>query len=180
MEATPTPTPSPTPIPTPSPDTGFQLCDAICVNNGFSVEYPNNWQVGPATTTNVIQFLNPDQPDEYAAFKALGPISDNASDLINMDLQTAFTSQPGYVAPTSTSTTTISGETWATAVASYQGKAAPDGTLPKERVEVFAIVHQGKGYSIELQAPDAHFDAVNTQSFENMIGRFQFLQNMTG
>jgi hypothetical protein len=179
MEPTSTPAPSPTPIPTPSPDTGFQWCDSICASNGFSVEYPMNWQVGPATTTNVIQFLNPDQPDVYAAFKALGPVSGNATDLINTDLQTGFASQPGYVAPTSTSTTTISGETWAAEVAYYEGKVGTDGMPTKERVEVFAIVHQGNGYIIELQAPDAHFDDVNTQSFENMIGRFQFLQSTT-
>lgn len=183
----PTPTPSPTPIPSPSPtltptltpDTGFQWCDQACTNNGFSVEYPKDWQFGPATTPTIVEFINPAQQDVYATFKTLGPVPGNASDLINKDLQTNFASQPGYVAPTQTSTTTISGETWATTVVYYQGKAGQDGTPIKERVEIFAIVHQGKGYIIELQAPDAQFDSVNTQSFENMLGRFQFLPATT-
>jgi hypothetical protein len=39
---------------------------------------------------------------------------------------------------------------------------------------VYATVHQGKAYIIELQAPDAQFDSANTQYFEAMLGRFQF------
>ncbi len=171
----PTPLPSPTLAPTPTPDPGFQWCEQACTNNGFSIEYPTDWQLEPATTATVIQFIDTAQPNAYATFKTLGSVSSNANDLINNDLQTNFAPQPGYIAPKQTSTTTISGETWATAVAYYQGKPGPDGMPTKERVEIFTIVHQGKGYIIELQAPDAQFDNVNTQSFVNMLGRFQFL-----
>ena len=143
------------------------------------MEYPKDWQLEPAIAATVIQFIDPAQPNAYAVFKTLGSVADNANDLINNDLQTNFASQPGYIAPKQTSTTTISGETWATAVAYYQGKPGSDGTSTKEHVEIFAIVHQGKGYIIELQAPDAQFDSVNTQSFENMLGRFQFLPATT-
>jgi hypothetical protein len=175
----PTPLPSPTPAPTATPDSGFQWCDQSCTNNGFSLEYPTDWQPEVATPATIIQFINPNQPGAYAVFKSLGSVPGNANDLINNDLQTNFASQPGYVAPKQTSTTTISGETWATAVAYYQGKISQDGTPTKERLEIFTIVHQGKGYIIELQAPNAQFDTVNTQSFENMLGRFQFLPATT-
>jgi len=42
------------------------------------------------------------------------------------------------------------------------------------RIEVYATIHQGKAYIIELQALDSQFDAVNTQYFERMLVRFQF------
>jgi hypothetical protein len=175
----PTPLPSPTLAPTPTPDTDFQWCDQACTNNGFSVEYPKDWQLESAATATVIQFIDTAQPDAYAVFKTLGPVSGSANELINNDLQTNFAPQPGYIAPKQTSTTTISGETWATSVAYHDGKPGPDGTPTQERVEIFTIVHQGKGYIIELQAPDTQFDTVNTQSFENMLGRFQFLPATT-
>ncbi len=95
----------------------------------------------------------------------------NASTLVDNDLQSGFSSQPGYIAPTSKSVTTIGGETWTYAIAYYQLNNQ------KERVEVFATVHAGKGYVIELQAADSQFDAVNSQYFQTMIGRFQFLQS---
>ena len=116
--------------------------------------------------------MNPAQQDEYAAFKVpVAQANSNASTLVDNDLQSGFSSQPGYIAPTSKSVTTIGGETWTYAVAYYQLNNQ------KERVEVFATVHAGKGYVIELQAADSQFDAVNSQYFQTMIGRFQFLQS---
>ena len=95
----------------------------------------------------------------------------NASTLVDNDLQSNFSAQPGYVAPTSKAVTTIGGETWTYGIAYYQLNHQ------KERVEVFATVHAGKDYVIELQAADSQFDAVNTQYFSTMIGRFQFQQS---
>ncbi|HEU5230543.1 MAG TPA: zinc ribbon domain-containing protein [Ktedonobacteraceae bacterium] len=166
----PTPTPSPTAVPTAPPDSGFLGCGPVCNNDGFTTEYPQNWQPGAVTNATGIQFANPDQTDQYAAFKALGPTTASADALAADDLQTNFASQQGYTPPAATSTATISGETWVTAVASYQTDTQ------KERVQVYATVHQGKAYIIELQAPDEQFDAINAQFFVNMLGKFQFLQ----
>ena len=180
--ATPSPTPSPsptatstpTPAPTatPAPDPNFSWCTSACTAKGFIVEYPNGWNQGQTSDNTGIEFLNPAQQDEYAAFKVpVAQANSNASTLVDNDLQSGFSSQPGYIAPTSKSVTTIGGETWTYAVAYYQLNNQ------KERVEVFATVHAGKGYVIELQAADSQFDAVNSQYFQTMIGRFQFLQS---
>lgn len=166
----PTPTPSPTPVPTPAPDSGFLWCGPVCVNYSFTTEYPQNWQPGAVTGASGIQFANPDQPDQFGAFKAFGPTTASASDLVANDLQTNFAPKPNFTPPAATSTATISGETWIAAVAYYQTDTQ------RERVQVYATVHQGKGYVIELQAPDAQFDALNAQFFVNMLGKFQFLQ----
>lgn len=165
-----TATPNPTPSPTPMPDANFAWCDATCTNNGFIVEYPNGWNQGQTSDKIGVQFLNPSQQDQYAAFKVPTIQGNaNASDLVNTDLQNVFASQSGYTAPTSTSVTTIGGETWTYAIAYYQLNGQ------KERVAVYATIHAQKGYVIELQAADSQFDPVNTQYFSIMIARFQFL-----
>ncbi len=72
--------------------------------------------------------------------------------------------------PTTSSNATIGGENWTYQIAYYQSNGQT------ERIEVYATLYQGKAYIIELQAPDAQFDAANTQYFESMLGRFQFQQ----
>jgi hypothetical protein len=175
---TPTPAPSPTdtttptPVttPTPAPDPGFAWCPATCTNNGFQVEYPQNWQSGPASNAPGMQFTSPNAPDIYASFKALGPSQSTASTIAANDLQTTFASQPGYTVTQSGSTATISGETWFTTTATYQLNGQT------ERIMVYAIIHQGNAYIIELQAPDSQFDTVNGQYFNVMLAKYQFLQ----
>jgi hypothetical protein len=117
-------------------------------------------------------FTNPSAQDQYAAFKWPGVTSQSANDLVNTDLQNNFASKPDYVAPTSLSTTTIGGETWAYAIAHYQSSSNV-----KDQVEVFATVHQGKAYIIELEAPENQFANVNMQYFQKMLGSFQFVQS---
>ena len=180
--ATPIPSPSPTLIPspsptvtatsTPAPDAGFAWCDVTCTSNGFSVEYPGTWQQKPTSDSTGTQFTNSSAPDEFAAFKTPGATTNNADQLVSSDLMNNFSSQPGYTTPTPTSTTfsntTIGGENWSYQTAYYQFNGQT------ERIEVYATVHGGKAYIIELQAPDAQFHGANTQYFEPMLGRFQF------
>ena len=94
--------------------------------------------------------------------------------MIENDLQTNFASKPGYQVTTpisASTTTTIGGETWTYEIATYQN---PDQNNTVEQVEVYATVHQGKAYIIELQAPQNLYDTVNTQYFVPMLNRFQF------
>jgi zinc-ribbon domain len=179
--ATPTTVPSPTLAPSPSPtvtasptaapDPGFTLCDVTCTSNGFSVEYPSTWAQKPTSDSTGTQFTNPSQPDEFAAFKTPGVVTTTADQLVTSELNN-FTSQPGFTTPTPTSTTssntTIGDENWFYQTAYYQSSGQT------ERIEVYATIHQGKAYIIELQALYNQFDAANTQYFENMLGRFQF------
>ncbi len=170
----PTPTPSPTVAPTPAPDPNFAWCDSVCTTNGYLVEYPASWQQGQTADATGVQFTNPAQTDEYAAFKTQGVTSSSAGQLIENDLQTNFASKPGYQVTTpisASTTTTIGGETWTYEIATYQN---PDQNNTVEQVEVYATVHQGKAYIIELQAPQNLYDTVNTQYFVPMLNRFQF------
>lgn len=168
---TPTPVASPTPAmtPTPAPDPNFLWCDTTCTNNGFLVEYPQGWQQN--TTPNVpgAVFVNPQQPDVYAAFKAPGLVNDTASNIVASDMQINYGTKEGYTpGQPQTPTTTISGETWAIAVSTYQLNGQ------QERVMVYGTVHQGKAYVIELEAANAQFDSINSQFFSTMLAKFQF------
>lgn len=163
----PTSTPTPAPSPTPAPDAGFAWC-SICTPNGFLVEYPQGWtQANDSAPTNV-RFFNTNPTDQYAEFKTPGATTSSASQLVAADLQSTFASQPGYVAPTTSSTATIGGENWTYEVATYQLNGQP------EQVQVYATVHQQKAYIIELQAAASQFNTVNTQFFTVMLGRFSF------
>ena len=115
-------------------------------------------------------FTYPTQGDIYTAIKAPGATSGSANDLITSDLQTNYAVKPNYTPPANTSTATISGETWLAEVAYYQTDTV------RERVVVYATVHQGKAYIIELEAPDTQFDSINAQFFGNILTKFQFVQ----
>lgn len=163
----PTPSPSPSPSPTATPDTGFNFCDTNCVQNHFNVEYPATWQPSaPDATTNV--FSNPSQTDTYAIFRTPGQASSTADALLNADLTANYSTKTSYTPPQSTSNTTIGGENWVYAVATYQNNGVP------EQIEVFATVHQGNAFIIELQAPTTQFSTVNSTAFEPMLNRFSF------
>jgi hypothetical protein len=168
---TPTPVPSPTVAPTATPFAGYSWCSSTCSTNGFIVQYPMGWNQQQTQTNTGIEFLNPAQQDQYAAFKTPGATNSTADALIANDLQANFASQPGYTPPTSTQSTTIGGVTWVYQIATYQLNKQP------EQIAVYATVYQGKGYVIELQAASSQFNAVNTQYFATMIGSFQFYQN---
>ena len=163
---TPSPSPSPTTVPTPTPDPGFTFC-TTCATNGFQVEYPQTWQPGTTPDGTGVMYTNPSAQDQYAAFKTPHATQLNANELVNSDLQNTF-----HVTPPPLSTTTIGGETWAYGVAYYQ----PSPTV-QEQVEVFATVHQGNAYIIELQASKDDFAGINMQYFEKMLGSFQFVQS---
>ena len=170
---TPTTAPSPTVAPTPAPDANFTWCDTTCTTNGYLVEYPTSWQKGQTADATGVQFTNPAQTDEYAAFKTPGVTSSSASQLVTNDLQTNFAGKPDYQPITSTagSTATIGGETWTYESATYQN---PEQNNTVEQITVFATVHQGKAYIIELQAPQSLYGTVNAQYFTPMLTRFQF------
>ncbi len=166
------PTTVATVAPTPVVDAGFIWCNTACASYNFGVEYPGGWSTTTPTNASGIQFVNPTAPDMFAVFKSGGTVNAavTAGDLLSTDLQTNYASQPAYIAPLSSQTATISGETWATAVASYQGQTQ------RERVEVYATVHRQQSYIIEFQAPDSEFDSINGSYYTPMLNKYLFLQ----
>lgn len=166
---TPMPTPSPTAIPTPVPDAGFVWCGPTCTSYGFSTEYPNNWQPGAQPATSATQFVDPAMLTISATFKTPPEATTNtAGALVDADLANF----PGNTPLAAQTTSTISGETWVTSVVMY-----PNATTQQVmRVAVYATVHQGKAYIIELQAPNDQYDAIYAQFFASMLNKFQFSQ----
>jgi hypothetical protein len=166
---TPIPSPSPTLTPTPAAVPGFTFCDASCTTNGYSVQYPSSWIQGTTSDSTGVEFKNPQSHDIYAAFKATSSTgSEQASDLVNNDLQNNFSSLQDYAAPTSLQSTTIGGVTWVYSAATYTLNSQT------ERIQVYATVRQDKDYIIELQAPDDQFDLINSKYFVTMLANFQF------
>src|SRR5581483_2470042 len=162
----PSPSPSLTPSPTVTPDSGFAFCGTTCINNGFQVESPNGWQQS-APSSAAIEFNNPQQTDAYAIFKTPGATSSDAITLIKNDL-TNYASNPGYTAPTSTASMNIGGESWTYETASYQLNGAT------EQVQIYATVHGGNAYIIELQWPALQFTTYYTGFFQPMLNSFKF------
>jgi hypothetical protein len=88
--------------------------------------------------------------------------------LIKNDLAAGYASNPGYTAPTSTSSLTIGGESWTYQTATYQLNSAT------EQVQVYATVHGGHAYIIELQWPASQITTFYTGFFQPMLNSFRF------
>ncbi len=168
---TPTAAPSPTPDPTAAPDPGFAWCGTTCTANGYNIEYPNGWTQSQTADSTGIQFTNPNQAGEFSAVKIPASVGGgNANDLVTTDLQTNYSKNAGYVPPTSTQgqDTTIGKQTWVYQTAYYQLHGQ------KARIVVYGIIYKGKGYIIELQAPDTLYETANAMYFQKMTGSFTF------
>jgi len=162
----PTLTPSPTVIPSPTatPDSGFSFCDTPCITNGFQVESPNGWQQTTPTTT-AIEFNDPQQQDAYANFKTPGATSSDAITLIKNELATSYAS----ATPSNTTfTTNIGGESWTYETASYQLNGAA------EQVQVYATIHGGKAFIVDLEWPALQSTHYYNGFFQPMLNSFKF------
>ena len=175
---TPNPTPSPTPSPTPTvaatatpaPDANFNWCGTQCTQSGYQIEYPDTWTPGAAQNQPGTQFTNAGDVDTiYAAVKTPSLAgTQTTSDLITADL-TNFSSKTDFQGPQSVLNTTIGGESWDYSTITY----LLNGHM--EQVNIYAVVHQGKGYVIELQAAQDQFSSINSQYFAPMFASFQFV-----
>ena len=163
------PTPTATTLPTPAPVAGFAYCGTLCTTNGFSTQYPQGWSASPLTSVQGIQFVNPNPTDQIATFKTPGPTTSSPNDLVANDIQQNFASKGNYAVVTPATTDSLGGETWFKEVITYQ-----DAGQPKENVEVYANVHQGKAYILELQASSDQFATIAATDFATMKSQFQF------
>jgi hypothetical protein len=164
-----------TPQPTeqvPVPDIGFAWCNTPCTTYGFTAQYPTGWQQGNAPRGNGIQFSRSDQPDQLASISTLGLTDKSASAILSDELQMSFASRSNYTAPSAFEVSTVGGETWINTRVTYQGT-----TRQQVNVMIFVTVHQGKGYVIELQAPNPtgqEFNISYSTYYAPMLNRFQF------
>ncbi len=167
--ATVAPTPTATTLPTATPITGFAYCGTSCTDNGFSTQYPKEWSASPLTSAQGVQFVNSNATDQTATFKTPGATTSSPNDLVANDLQQNFAMKDNYTVVTPATTDSIGGETWFEEVITYQ-----EAGQPKENVEVYANVYQGKAYILELQASADQFATVATTDFSTIKSQFQF------
>lgn len=173
LSPTPSPTPSPSPTvaptATPAPDPNFSWCGTQCTQSGYQIEYPNGWTPGSAQNAPGTQFSTTSAVDTvYAAVKTPSTTATSASDLLSADIAT-FSGQTNFQGPQSILSTTIGGENWSYSTITYQLSGHT------EQVNVYATIHQNKGYVIELQASQDQFSTINTQYFRPMLASFQFV-----
>ncbi len=166
---TPTVAPTPTTLPTATPNAGFAYCGTLCTTNGFSTQYPQGWSATPLTGAQGVQFVNSNPTDQMAIFKTPGATASSPNDLVANDLQQNYATKANYTVVTSTATDSIGGETWFKEVITYQ-----EAAQPKELVEVYANVHLGKAYILELQASADQFATATTPNFATIKSQFQF------
>ncbi len=163
------PTPTATTLPTATPNPGFAYCGTLCTDNGFSTQYPHGWSASPLTGTQGVQFVNSDPTDQMATFKTPGATTSSPNDIVANDLQQNFATKGNYAVVTPAATDSLGGETWFKEAITYQ-----EAAQPKEFVEVYANVHQGKAYIIELQASADQFATATTPDFATIKNQFQF------
>lgn len=163
------PTPTATTLPTATPNAGFAYCGTLCTTNGFSTQYPQGWSATPLAGVQGVQFVNPNPTDQTATFKTPGATTSSPTDLVASDLQQNFATKGNYAVVTPAATDSLGGETWFKEVVTYQ-----ETGQPKELVEVYANVHLGKAYILELQASVDQFATATTPNFATIKTQFQF------
>jgi hypothetical protein len=183
--ATQTATPSPTATATP----GIALMPGFSLYqnpSGYALQYPATWPT-PSTDPNLgVQFSdssNPDtaryvvqvnEPDALTSGVPTGPDPNTAAaNWVNFELtnfqQTevahgySFTRQPGPVPSVD-----IGGQQWQSGAAVISGQGL---TL---QVYVYATIHYGKPYVINLLAASEAFGTGQQSYFEPMLKSFQF------
>lgn len=171
---TPTPTPSPTPTvavtPTPAPDANFSWC-SICMPKGYQIEYPDNWSQSELPDQSV-KFTDQSQTIQAVVKTPTG--SSSPADLINADIAQLASQTSSTAAPASACTTNppISGESWNCEMTILVPNADPTHPI---QTWVYATIYQGKAYLIELVAPQSSFADDQSQFFNPMLARFQFV-----
>ena len=161
--------PTPTTTATVAPIAGFAYCGILCTSNGFSTQYPQGWAASPLTGTQGVQFVNTNPSDQMAIFKTSGTATVHADALVANELQQNFATKNNYQVVTPAAADSLGGETWFKEVITYQ-----DDGQPTEMVEVYANVHQGKSFILDLQAAANDFEAVTTSNFAIIKSQFQF------
>jgi len=184
--ATPTPTPTSTATPLPTPATGFQLYPNL--TEGYYIEYPDQWVatphgsswleisdrdpvLSPAAVTYELQVFvqpwngpdagtNTDQTDQATAW--VDHILSGG--FVGGQVSGTFTRIQGKEPPV-----TIGGANWQT------GEGVLVQESARDRVQVYATIHENKPYIIILIAADAQFDSGRAQFFNPMLRTFTFL-----
>ena len=174
----PTPSPTATVKPTPTTLPGFSLYSDSA--DGFGIQYPRTWVLSPLSPG--IQF-DDDSANPGFEVQLLVPgadtcpstsptaTSDDATVWVNCTLSILATKFHGNFeqAPGPTADVQIGNMTWQSGVA-FLGSGQS-----RVRVQVYATIHEGKPYIINLLAVDSRFSFGMLEFFQPMLQSFKFL-----
>lgn len=174
----PTPTPTATVKPTPTTLPGFSLYSDS--SDGFGIQYPRTWVLSPLSPG--IQF-DDDGANPGFEVQLLVPGADtcpstsstatsaDATVWVNCTLSILATKFKGSFqqAPGPTADVQIGAASWQSGVA-YLGSGQS-----RVRVQVYATIHEGKPYIINLLAVDSRFSFGMLEFFQPMLQTFRFL-----
>jgi hypothetical protein len=174
----PTPSPTATVKPTPTTLPGFSLYTDN--NDGFGIQYPRTWVLSPLSpgiqfddaNTNPgfeVQLLVPGS-DTCSSTSSTATSSD-ATVWVNCTLSILATKFHGNFeqAPGPTADVQIGQMSW------QSGVALLGQDQSRVRVQVYATIHQGKPYIINLLAVDSRFSFGMLEYFQPMLQSFKFL-----
>ena len=176
--AVPTATPSPTAtiIPSPTAMVGFRVYTDL--PDSFVLQYPDNWTLDPIkpngvvfsdSASNTSYFMQLLVPSDGTAPGSAGS-ADDASAWVQYAIDQLAT-VPGTLQQETgpIPARVIGGETWQSGIA----RISQGATVI--RVQVYATVHDGKPYIINVAAVDDRFTAGAEEFFDPMLRSFQFL-----
>jgi hypothetical protein len=172
-----TPAPASTPTPTPSPSP-TSLPMATLTGNGFTINYPQSWQVSRSgshlvtltDSTNTMKMNITVIPDPNGAI--------NADALVTTGVKAATVALKNSQTVSVPSTTTIAGQTWSQG--SVSGTQRLNNLDTMMQVVVIATVNPAssltsKGFTIDYRATQSMFSQANTAYFQPMLQSFKFV-----
>lgn len=188
--ATAKPTATATAVPTPVVMPGFALYSDT--NAGFSVQYPRTWTksedpnlfvqfdntslADSGTSEYGVQVSHPDPKASGVAAQA----DDNSTAAAWVDYELGILQQSmiahGWTfsrVPGPIPAATIAGQTWQSGIANINEVA--NGQTLNVRLQVYATIHNGKPYIINVYALTDAFPTGSEQYFAPMLNSFKFL-----
>lgn len=176
-----TSTSTPAAAPTSAPTTaGTPGAMATLTGNGFTMNYPQNWQINRSGSNLVIL------QDNTGTMRMSITVVPNPRGAISVDQlsNTGVKAQTAALKDAQTVTTlpatvSIGGSNWVQK--SVSGVARLNNRNTEMQGVVLANVHEGKipagtkGYTIEYRIPKAIFDQTNTNTIQPMLQSFKFV-----
>jgi hypothetical protein len=160
----------PTPTATPVPMTGI-------VGNGFTMNYPQGWQISRSGTFNMT-LTNNGGADSFAISVVPSPNSSISADsLVNARVKAQMAILRGAQKVSVPPTVTVGGASWSQQ--SVSGTQRLNAANIVMQSVILATIHPGntprsRGYTIVYQAPEASFAQTNTSYFQPMLQSFKF------
>ncbi|GCF09532.1 hypothetical protein [Dictyobacter arantiisoli] len=164
--STPKPTATATPAPSPTPTTATTV--TAYKGNGYTLSYPQGWQVKKALTSVV--FISPASEDITVTATPTGGQKINTTQVASATLSVLKATGTNYkLDPSMQKMVTVGGQSWQQSGATVDNRAR--GPL---EATILAIQHGQNVYMIEILATKADFATFNTKYAQPLLNSFKF------